>query len=308
MPVRNEGWVLGYSARVALQWVDALVILNHASTDDTSDIINRLACEYGNRVIPMYNADVSWHEMQHRQQMLECARIEGATHIAIIDADELLSGNLLSRIRQGIESTPNGSIVRLPIYNMRGVVTQYHMDGMWAHQTTAFAFVNQPSAAWMGDQFHHREPYGILGTPNTLVSWGEGGVMHLWGVSERRLVARHALYKITERLRWPQKSVAEINSYYNMAIYPPGATATQIEPVYASAADRIKHRLDQPTYLTQSNSWHFATTPEDWLEPYARFAEYLKADATPWQEQEARRLVELYGTGPFSQLDLFGVV
>ena len=43
--------------------------------------------------------------------------------------------------------------------------------------------------------------------------------MHLWGVSEKRLVAKHALYKLTERIRWPEKPVEEIDQMYSWAIH-----------------------------------------------------------------------------------------
>src|SRR5580658_3305586 len=95
MPVRNEAWVLGLSARVALMWCDELVILLHACTDATSDIVRGLIQEFSERINPIWDRDPTWDEMAHRQTMLESARWCGATHIAIIDADEVLTGNLI---------------------------------------------------------------------------------------------------------------------------------------------------------------------------------------------------------------------
>src|SRR5215475_6624079 len=98
MPFRNESWVLGLSARVALQWCDELVMLDHASTDDSRDIAMQVMSETKRAVI-LYEYDTAWHEMRHRQRMLEEARALGATHIAIIDADEVLTANLIRRVR-----------------------------------------------------------------------------------------------------------------------------------------------------------------------------------------------------------------
>jgi glycosyltransferase involved in cell wall biosynthesis len=45
MPVRNEAWCLGLTARAALMWCDELVILDHASTDRTAEIASEIAGE-----------------------------------------------------------------------------------------------------------------------------------------------------------------------------------------------------------------------------------------------------------------------
>ena len=96
MPARNEAWCIGLSARVALLWCDELVILNHASTDETVDIVAELQREHPSRVHLISVPVDTWTEMEHRQMLLDRARMAGATHIAIVDADEILTGDLLS--------------------------------------------------------------------------------------------------------------------------------------------------------------------------------------------------------------------
>src|SRR5262245_23758182 len=92
---RNEDWVLGMSARAALMWCDHVVLFNHASTDDPGEVAAQVVAEYPERVTYLSDDDPTWKEMAHRQRMLDAARAAGATHIAIVDADEVLSGNLL---------------------------------------------------------------------------------------------------------------------------------------------------------------------------------------------------------------------
>ena len=111
------------------------------------------------------------------------------------------------------------------------------------------------------------------------VAQGRGGVLHLWGASERRLKAKHALYKVTEHLRWPTKPVEEIDGYYNQAIYN-----------------------------TTSQPWTYADVPADWLNAYAPWMVHLHLDAEPWQRAEVERLVHLHGFNTFRGLDLFGIV
>src|SRR5215475_9209519 len=98
MPVRNEEWILGLSARVALEWCDELVVLNHCSFDRTHAILEEISRETGRVRFAAHNTS-QWREMEHRQQLLDIARHYEATHIALIDADEVLCADSLPGIR-----------------------------------------------------------------------------------------------------------------------------------------------------------------------------------------------------------------
>src|SRR5579863_10247302 len=122
MPVRNEAWVLGLSARAALMWCDQLMIFEHACTDRSVAIVDEIQREYPDRVAIRHDTGREWAEMSHRWSLLCAARLHQATHIALIDADEVLTGNLLNRritrddpeIRIHVELLPEGVILQLP--------------------------------------------------------------------------------------------------------------------------------------------------------------------------------------------------
>jgi hypothetical protein len=291
MPVRNEDWILGLSARVALMWCDRLVILNHASTDGTDRIIGELAGEFGNRVVSVLNPNTRWDEMADRQWLLGFARANGgdtgATHIALIDADEILTGNLVGSIRQQVQALTLGQMLTLPLYNLRGGLDRYHENGVWGQRKVSVAFKDVNTAAWRGNTFHKREPEGVQWLRSNMrnVRQGEGGVMHLWGALERRLIAKHALYKVNERLYYPGKPVAEIDRMYSWAIK--GDT----EPPYQN-------------YGTPE-TWTYSDVPQAWWKPYDSFR--MNANADIWQETEVRRLVAEHGRETFAGLDLFGL-
>ena len=99
--------------------------------------------------------------------------------------------------------------------------------------------------------------------------------MHLQFADWRRLVAKHALYKVTERLRWPDKPIAEIDRMYSQA-------------------------LDEREIA-------FAPAPAEWWAPYQPWLKYLNCDREPWQEAEVRRLLNLHGPQKFAGLNLHGV-
>ena len=142
------------------------------------------------------------------------------------------------------------------------------------------AFADAPHLHWTGDRWHHREPMGAHPHGWPMLPQGAGGVMHLWGASERRLRAHHAHYKLTERLRWPGKSAIEIDSAYSWAIHGPG---------------------------NEARGWRFAETPSGWWCPYAGLMQHLYVDADPWEELECRRILAEHGHAQFAGLDLFGV-
>ena len=102
--------------------------------------------------------------------------------------------------------------------------------------------------------------------------------MHLWGASERRLRAHHAHYKLSERLRWPGKSVADIDQMYSWSVYGPGE---------------------------EWKRWTFALVP-DWWRTYSDLMAHLDVDAEPWEEAECQKILA-GNPGIDSGLDLFGV-
>lgn len=286
IPCRNEAWCIGLSARVALLWCDEIVVLDHCSTDRSASIILDVANEpeHKGRVHLIAEADPKWDEMQHRQRMLEYARHKGATHIAIVDADEVLTANTVREA--GIRAFPQpGVILQLPGYNLRGGLNRYHSNGIWGNRFFSTVFEDWPRAHWGGDTFHQREPRGGTLQVHRPIAHGQGGILHLWAASERRLIAKHALYKCNERLRWPQKPVTAIEKMYNWA---------------------IKGDPTVPAYGTPA-TWKYAETTEAWLAPYKNLLQYLDIHAVPWQERETIRLVGLHGREAFRGLDLFGV-
>jgi len=292
-PVRNEGWIIGLSARVALLWNDALVILNHGSTDGTVDIIADLQAEFPGRVHCESVPTDLWDEMDHRQMMLERARLLGATHISIVDADEILTANVATEVRALCDlKTWNAlgtSMLTLPLYNMRRTPRLYHSSGMWARRETSVVFTDNPQLRWKpSDQFgakayqhHRREPQGCRWVPFRPYMHGDGGIMHLWGVTERRLIAKHRAYKIRDRIHHPEMDIAKIDAMYDQAILG--------RPGIESPVD-----------------WQYAEAPDDWWAGYAHLLKHLDLNAVPWQERYCEEMISKYGRKYFEGLNLFG--
>jgi hypothetical protein len=280
MPVRNEQAFVGFSARAALRWCDGLVILDHASTDRTPQILTDLKREYRDRVTLLRVDDPEWAEMRHRQTTLETARELGATHCAIVDADEVLTGDLLTWIRPEVERLEPGSLLQIPMRNMWRGLSHYRSDrspfGSMAITTVAFGLA--PNLCWQdanGYPHHHREPYGAGRTFRVYPQQMPGGVMHLQFVQWERLVAKQVLYRMSERVRFPHKRVEDIERMYSLS--------------------------------TDETGLEIAAGDESWWEPYGDIAHHLEFFAPIWQREECKRLMAEHGPEMFAGLNLYGV-
>jgi hypothetical protein len=294
MPCRNEDWVLGLTARAALMWCDALVVGDHASSDSTGAIIDEVTNEFPGRVVKFEFHDQMWDEMIHRQFLLFAARSHCPTHIAIIDADELLTGNLLPCIRTHIAAMPRHGLLELPQICPRVLIDRMHASGVWAEQHTPVVFADDPALKWEnaadGYAHHHRAPSGRKLLPFRPIRRFQGGLLHLQFLDDRRLRAKQCLYKLQDTLRWPaRKTPAEINRQYGYAVY-----GCDVGKVMTPHAVQAQHR--------------FADVPAEWWEPYRALMQYLHPEAEPWQLAECRKLWAEHGAAKFAGLDLFGVV
>jgi hypothetical protein len=278
MPVRNEAWVLGASLRAALRWCDHVVVLNHASTDSTAGIICDVAEEFSTRVTSLYEPRPEWKEMDHRQRMLEVGREIGGTHFALVDADEILTGNLVPTIRYWISKLQPTEILQVGMLAMWRSLDHYRVgQSIWSNRhDLTLAFCDHPSLGWAarnGYDHHSREPHGSRRSQFPHV---QGGVMHLQWASWRRLVAKHARYKMDERIKYPNRSIQEIDRMYSLALDEKGIEVQTVEP--------------------------------EWWAPHMRYRGLIELGAEPWQERQCREWIAEHGPEMFQGLHLFGVV
>jgi len=291
MPARNEDWVLGLSARALLRWVDELVILDHCSTDGSLGEVMRLTMEFRGRVFWIVEQDPIWEEMRHRQRLLDGARKREATHVVTIDADEVVSANLVPHMRDIVADIPPGHVLQLPWITCRDSIYQQHRPGsgeIWAQQHASAAFVDDPRFHWQqrnGYDFHQRAPMGLPERPFQPVKHVGGGILHLQYSIRRRLLWKQYLYCLTEKLRWPgREPVSEIRKRYAWSVY--------------GAPTRPESGVP---------SFDLCEVPAEWWEGYADLMKYLHLDAEPWQRAECLKILrENPGIG--EDLDDFGLL
>ena len=263
-------------------WADSVIVLLHACTDRSEDIVNEISAENPGRIHIIVEPDPVWREMSHRQRLLDEARKHGATHLGCVDADEVISGNLLAKIREQISCLPPGAKLQMRRPNLWDSINQYAIDAPskqgrffanWANEQMTVAVADHPALTWKaqnGYDHHQRDPQGSR--PGAFMQ--ELGLMHLQFANRRRLIEKHRSYQIEEKLRWGhQKSDAEIKALYSLAI----------RPQYA----------------------RLAPVPASWWEPYRDILHYLDLEAEPWQTRENVRAIAQHGREKFAGLDLF---
>jgi len=284
MLARNEEWIIGMSIRGALAWCDDLVVLDHASTDRTGEIINDLATSgpYSGRIHTLKAHDVNgWKETSFRQQTLEEARRLGATHMAIVDADEVISGNLVPAMRAFVEELLPGELLSLPMVSPWKGTTHYRVDPcVWTRSVIDVAFCDSGTLSWEaadGYHHHHRAPRGILRSQHPMIEGTpkHGGVMHLQWVDWDRIRAKHVWYRMMETVAYPgRRTPEELNVMYGQALDEQGL---QLAPI-----------------------------PDAWWKPYGS-ARPTVGQAS-WHVAECERLLREHGPETFRGLELLDVV
>lgn len=277
---RNEDWVCGLSLCVALRFCDAVIVLDHASTDRTPQILDEIEAEHPGRLIRLREDEPVWYEMAYRQRMLDVGRAAGGTHFAMIDADEVLTGNLAGDIRGAAENLKPGELLELWMPCLWRSINQYRVDRcVWSSVWATTVFRDSPELHWAnrnGYDFHHRHPFGSRLTGNR--PFGQtGGVMHLQWVVWRRLLAKHAGYRMQEHLRWPGRDTVEtLNKRYDLA-------------------------LDETTLRVKD-------VPLEWWAAWEGLLHHADfTEQEPWQERQVREWIAEHGAERFSGLNLFGI-
>ena len=287
MPARNEDWCIALTARAALMACEELVVLDHASTDDTGEILRDVSDEHPGRVTILRDDDPVWNECRHRQAMLDCARSRGATHIALIDADEILTGNCVTDRHWMFRETvtrAGGNILQLPWVCLARSIHFRYCTGIWGENNVSCAFFDTPSSHWSssgrdGYDFHHRHPMGQALSFARPMQHEAGGLMHMQFLSDRRLKAKQAAYKMQEVLRWPHRETVDlVNARYNRAVYESLPEEQPLAPIDHS-----------------------------WWAPYSHLMHHLRIDGEPWQERQCKDWMSEHGPERFKGLDLFGV-
>lgn len=315
---RLDSWSLPLALRAALEWVDEVVVGLHEPggkvVDPCWNVIADLTADpsIAPRIDLCSMPDATWDEMEMRQRLLNRARELGATHIAIIDADEAVTADLLAPvttwsdpspeklaqgcvgtakttplIRKMVLSLQPGEAIDLPMVSPHhgaskiGVCLDHaRTDGIFGRAGITLAFADAPNLAWKnaddGYCYHNRPPRGLK-SREAVARPPLSGVFHLQYASLGRLGSKSVFYKITERLKFPgrdESSPAALNKKYDWTLDDDGESYEKIPD-------------------------------EHWKYPFGDGKDFVDLLEVPWQAHAVRVLVERHkGDGTLDGLAL----
>lgn len=277
VPARNERHIIAQCLRALSLFTDAIIYLDDASTDETPAIVESLAHECRiERIIRKKD----WHrdEPGDRNTMLKAGREIGGTHFIIIDADEMLTANLL--VSQGLRSVIHrlqpGERLALNWIQLWRSVNQYRFDqSVWTWNYKDIIFCDDGQCFYSSEFIHTpRVPNNLVGNSYTLEGY-EAGLLHFQFVNWRNLLIKQAWYRCLEHIREPGKPAADINKRY------------------APSKDENGLGLQQ--------------APVSWFEGYLFFDHTVYDQPDEWRESQVQDWFEKYGESHFAELDIWDV-
>jgi hypothetical protein len=283
MTVRNEDWILGLTLRGAMQIVDEMIVLDHASIDGTAQIIHEVAEEFPGRIHYQRRDDPVWREASIRQGLIDDGRKLGGTHFWMIDADELVTGNIVPEIRMMLAALEPGDLLTLPWFPIWGSLDRCRRDGnrYWCAKRTIYGFRDHADLQYEARKnrpacdIHTRAPISPGKKREHWLDDLRHGVMHFVAAERSRLVAKAAWYKMIETVRFSDVSAEQLNANYN-------------------------RDLDETELVT-------VPVEADWWAPYLPWRKHVHLNRPTWFEWDCQLMWRQHGPEKFNGLELWGI-
>lgn len=268
----SESWSLDAALESVGRYCQGVVLCCHEPKRGVADDKGEVRRIDGSSVGIIFQ-DEKWMEMKFRQAMLEQARLMGATHMAIVDADEFATDDLCRNVPDIVANLDHGEIACPRMISPWEGLDYKRVDNGFGSSWISWLFRDNKNLCYRtpsdGYQWHSRAPSGThpKQLPDSL-----GQIVHLQYASLRRLRVKAAYYKMIETIYNPgRKTPEELNRMYDWTL----RGTPQLQP------------MPDTTY-------------------YARQLVDLKTE--PWQAEAAQSLYLAYGPEKFVGLNLHGVV
>jgi len=213
--VKDEGILLESVLPIWKKYpIEKFIFYNDNSTDNTIEVIYKhLSRE---RVVILNDNLPSFHEAHHRSRMLEYSRENGADFVFSIDADELLSENLVSDYDVFLKEYETRDI-HLYWYNIvEGTLNKTRQDPSYRNNYRSFILPIKRTGKFNLELWKYHTPrVPIVDLPTTTTK--RYGVIHLQAINKRFYALKQLWYKHFELVEY-QHSVKEINKRYDPVV------------------------------------------------------------------------------------------
>jgi hypothetical protein len=278
---RNEAPFIEVCLRALSKVVDAIVYLDDGSTDGTLEIVEAIAHEA--KVATILRNTGAWKrdEVNDRNRMLLAARDLGATHIVVVDADEVFTANALTdgNMRSKIVQLEPGQTMWVAwLYPWKSL--HYFRLDEWYNDEDVFTFAGGVPRIFGDDgvTLFSRElgMNAVPWIPDGLNNGGssmrtlEYGLLHFQFLNWRSFLLKQYYYKCLERVSNASLPLDWITWKYSRSLNEVGVV-TAASPQAWFAFDDPKVNVTKLEALADPRSSHGGWREEQVL---AWFAEY----------------------------------
>lgn len=275
MTVRNEATIIEQSVRCFFNFIDELVILDDASTDETLAILQRLVLEFPIQIIcNTTSSRLTGRESDNHKKLLAAARQTGGAHFVCLDADEVFTSNCLINdyLRQEILKLKPGESIELPWITLWSTTYTYRVDHEYGGLTCTAIFCDTKGAQFNDVSLHNPRIPKLPGKVYKLPT--NYGILHYSFCSQENHAIKRAWYRCLELVRgWD--SVKSINRRYHLNWKAPHIAVAQI--------------------------------PAEWVSSYANFDPSCYELPVPWRKDQVLSWFKEYGKAFFKDLDIWEV-
>ena len=210
-PVKNEAWILDRFLACASLWADHIIIADQMSDDGSREIARAHP-----KVTLVDNRSAAFNEPQRQQLLLDAARrIEGPRLLVALDADEMLTANVLTSPEWNrVLDAPPGTVIRFRWVNLR--------PGARSYWSPAYRFpwgIVDDGSGHVGREIHSPRIPAPPGAPE--IALDEIKVLHYQYTNWARMRSKHRWYQCWERLNNSARHPIDIyRQYHHMYAIP----------------------------------------------------------------------------------------
>lgn len=273
-PVRNEAWMLKRFLECTSLWADYIIIADQASDDNSRAIARAFP-----KVTVIENPHEAFSEVARQQLLIKAARrIPGARLLIALDADEIMSANILDspEWQTALQAQP-GTLLCFSKIDLFNSPAHYFLDSAVDRSAwLPFGYMDD-GAEHEGAIIHTTRvpapPYAPILRLNEVV------LLHYNQCNLPRMESKDRLYRCFARVSAPQQNVVEIYRLHDWY-------------------ERLKF------------NFKIRPTLAEWFDHYRRAGiELSSIEVEPffWSDWEVLRMFKQHGTDTFRNIDIWSV-
>ena len=192
--------------------IDKWVFLDDNSSDKTASLIKDTM---GRKAVVIKNTESRYNPMKNRSQMLQYSRDKGASHIVSLNADELISANILTDFPKMIELNSTYNILYYTFEAVRDI-NHHRIDSSHEKDFRNFIF---PLSHAGNFESEGMSAHTIKAPPIYLppVMTRDAGIIHLHRLNTRYYALKNLWYKHRDYKEY-LSSINDINSTYDVLV------------------------------------------------------------------------------------------